>query len=241
MEPRIYEIGHEFFQTADREQYRWSTRRWVADRFLHFSMRDGPVKTQLFRFVDLLPALRTAPDINAHFREYLGHVRNRLPVPLVGAVAQWPQAGWLGRISAALIRGSVQQLARRFIPATNPDSAAVVARQLRRRGLAFTVDLLGEAVLPEAGALVCQRRYLDLLEQLTTALATLPEVPRLDRDEHGPIPRVNISLKLSGSGTQAGGPDYLSQFVWSRTITENTMRHGFVPTTNSDRLANGGD
>jgi RHH-type proline utilization regulon transcriptional repressor/proline dehydrogenase/delta 1-pyrroline-5-carboxylate dehydrogenase len=36
-------------------------------------------------------------------------------------------------------------------------------------------------------------------------------------------------MKLSGTGVQAGGADYLKQFMWSRTATENTMRHGFVP------------
>jgi RHH-type proline utilization regulon transcriptional repressor/proline dehydrogenase/delta 1-pyrroline-5-carboxylate dehydrogenase len=34
--------------------------------------------------------------------------------------------------------------------------------------------------------------------------------------------------KLSGTGTKAGGPDYLLQFVEPRAITENTMRHGLV-------------
>jgi len=37
-------------------------------------------------------------------------------------------------------------------------------------------------------------------------------------------------FKLSGIGSKAGGPDYLLQFVLPRTVTENTMRHGFVPT-----------
>ncbi|MCW3066920.1 MAG: aldehyde dehydrogenase family protein, partial [Solirubrobacterales bacterium] len=34
--------------------------------------------------------------------------------------------------------------------------------------------------------------------------------------------------KLSGTGTKAGGPDYLLQFVEPRVVTENTMRHGLV-------------
>jgi RHH-type proline utilization regulon transcriptional repressor/proline dehydrogenase/delta 1-pyrroline-5-carboxylate dehydrogenase len=36
-------------------------------------------------------------------------------------------------------------------------------------------------------------------------------------------------LKLSGAGWKAGGPDYLKQFLESRTISENTQRHGFTP------------
>jgi RHH-type proline utilization regulon transcriptional repressor/proline dehydrogenase/delta 1-pyrroline-5-carboxylate dehydrogenase len=34
--------------------------------------------------------------------------------------------------------------------------------------------------------------------------------------------------KLSGMGIKSGGPGYLSQFVESRVVTENTVRHGLV-------------
>jgi RHH-type proline utilization regulon transcriptional repressor/proline dehydrogenase/delta 1-pyrroline-5-carboxylate dehydrogenase len=36
-------------------------------------------------------------------------------------------------------------------------------------------------------------------------------------------------LKLSGIGSKAGAPDYLLQFLEPRTISENTLRHGFMP------------
>jgi RHH-type proline utilization regulon transcriptional repressor/proline dehydrogenase/delta 1-pyrroline-5-carboxylate dehydrogenase len=36
-------------------------------------------------------------------------------------------------------------------------------------------------------------------------------------------------IALSGTGVQAGGPDYLKQFLWSRSVSENTMRHGMLP------------
>jgi RHH-type proline utilization regulon transcriptional repressor/proline dehydrogenase/delta 1-pyrroline-5-carboxylate dehydrogenase len=36
-------------------------------------------------------------------------------------------------------------------------------------------------------------------------------------------------LRMSGIGSKAGGPDYLLQFLEPRTITENTLRHGFTP------------
>jgi len=34
--------------------------------------------------------------------------------------------------------------------------------------------------------------------------------------------------RLSGTGSKAGGPDYLAAFVEPRVVTENTMRHGLV-------------
>lgn len=35
--------------------------------------------------------------------------------------------------------------------------------------------------------------------------------------------------RMSGTGTQAGGPDYLLNYMNPRTTTENTMRRGFAP------------
>jgi RHH-type proline utilization regulon transcriptional repressor/proline dehydrogenase/delta 1-pyrroline-5-carboxylate dehydrogenase len=35
--------------------------------------------------------------------------------------------------------------------------------------------------------------------------------------------------KLSGTGSKAGGPDYLRHFLIAQTITENTIRRGFAP------------
>ena len=36
-------------------------------------------------------------------------------------------------------------------------------------------------------------------------------------------------IALSGTGIQAGGEDYLRQFVWSRVVSSNQLRHGYVP------------
>ena len=36
-------------------------------------------------------------------------------------------------------------------------------------------------------------------------------------------------FKMSGVGSKAGGPDYLLQFMDPRSVTENTMRRGFIP------------
>jgi RHH-type proline utilization regulon transcriptional repressor/proline dehydrogenase/delta 1-pyrroline-5-carboxylate dehydrogenase len=41
-------------------------------------------------------------------------------------------------------------------------------------------------------------------------------------------------FKMSGIGSKAGGPDYLLQFVLPRTITENTLRRGFAPSSDDE-------
>ena len=86
---------------------------------------------------------------------------------------------------------------------------------MRNRRLAFTIDLLGEATITEAEADHVQKQYLDLLAGLTREVNRWPEEPTIDRDDRGPIPRVNVSVKLSAlysqfdpidpEGTSAGG------------------------------------
>jgi RHH-type proline utilization regulon transcriptional repressor/proline dehydrogenase/delta 1-pyrroline-5-carboxylate dehydrogenase len=34
---------------------------------------------------------------------------------------------------------------------------------------------------------------------------------------------------MSGSGTKAGGPEYLQNFLVPRVVTENCLRRGFAP------------
>ncbi|MCK9284165.1 MAG: bifunctional proline dehydrogenase/L-glutamate gamma-semialdehyde dehydrogenase [Rhodocyclaceae bacterium] len=39
-------------------------------------------------------------------------------------------------------------------------------------------------------------------------------------------------VALSGTGVQAGGADYLKQFLWSRCVSTNTQRRAFLPAAN---------
>jgi RHH-type proline utilization regulon transcriptional repressor/proline dehydrogenase/delta 1-pyrroline-5-carboxylate dehydrogenase len=41
--------------------------------------------------------------------------------------------------------------------------------------------------------------------------------------------------KMSGKGSKAMGPDYLPQFMFPRTIAENTFRSGFAPMEDAER------
>src|SRR5262249_62262083 len=68
--------------------------------------------------------------------------------------------------------------------------------------LAFTLDLLGEATITESEAQRYQRAYLDLIEGLTREVNAWPANDRIDRDDQGPLPRVNVSLKLSSLYSQ---------------------------------------
>jgi RHH-type proline utilization regulon transcriptional repressor/proline dehydrogenase/delta 1-pyrroline-5-carboxylate dehydrogenase len=59
------------------------------------------------------------------------------------------------------------------------------------------VDLLGEATVTTAEADRYAARCADALDELTKAYAELPPRPALEGDAHGPLPRANLSVKVS--------------------------------------------
>ena len=73
---------------------------------------------------------------------------------------------------------------------------------MRDRSTAFTVDLLGEAAVGEREAEAYAIRYFELIEVLADAAATWPRSEHLDSDDRGPIPAVNVSVKISALYSQ---------------------------------------
>ena len=93
-------------------------------------------------------------------------------------------------------------MAKRFIAGTTVDEVYQSVQKLRERGYAFTLDLLGEAVLTEAEADAYQQSFLDIIKGLGPQVSQWPTNNVLDADQFGQIPRVNVSLKLSALNSQ---------------------------------------
>src|SRR5439155_23937882 len=89
-----------------------------------------------------------------------------------------------------------------FMSASNLPEALDVTARLRSRSLAFTVDLLGEATITELEAERYQQEYFQLIDGLTRQVNNWPSIPLIDADHHGPLPRVNVSVKLSSLYSQ---------------------------------------
>src|SRR5690349_16659906 len=115
LESRTRAIGRELFALVRRHG---PAEPWWERWAMRQTMRDEAIKAQLFRFVDVLPALRTTPQVNDHVREYLESVADRLPRPLGAAVSWVPHDGWLGKQFAGITRANAQRMALRFIAAS---------------------------------------------------------------------------------------------------------------------------
>ena len=174
----------------------WAAGWWDA-RLMGLTVANPRVKVQLFRFIDALPSLAGPATVRRHLEEYLGEAGGEVPTALRLPMGLAPP-GTLGtRALAGVARAGATRMAHRFIAGETPGQALATVKRLRREHLAFTADLLGEAIITEPEADAYQRTCLDLLRTLAPALAAEPEDPRIDRDARGPIPRANLSLKLT--------------------------------------------
>jgi RHH-type proline utilization regulon transcriptional repressor/proline dehydrogenase/delta 1-pyrroline-5-carboxylate dehydrogenase len=203
LEARVQAYGREVFARIDRQGPVLFTRPWWDDRLMGLTMDNEALKVQLFRFVDTLPYLiNDPPEIGRHLREYLVEAGRKLPWWVRAAVRFLPEKGIAGRLLAAAAKSNAARMARKFIAGSNVQEAIDAVARMRAEKLAFTIDLLGEATITEAEADHVQKQYLDLISGLTREVNGWPEVPEIDRDDRGPIPRVNVSVKLSALYSQ---------------------------------------
>jgi RHH-type proline utilization regulon transcriptional repressor/proline dehydrogenase/delta 1-pyrroline-5-carboxylate dehydrogenase len=202
LESRTQRYGREIFARLDGARAVPFSPSWWDDLLMGWTMRDESLKVQLFRFVDVLPLLHSPEAITRHLREYFGEAAATLPGWINALVRHLPARGPLAWLVAAVARRGAERLARKFIAGSNLAEALAAVARLRRRSLAFTVDLLGEATITEKEAEKEQAEYLELVEGLSHAVNTWPQVGLIDADEGGPLPRVNVSVKLSALYSQ---------------------------------------
>lgn len=197
VEERTQTIGRELWEHLERRRPSIFERRWWLDHILEWAMQDESVKIQMFRFVDVLPTLRSSEAVAGHLQEYFDEVRDHLPMAVRLGLDVSPPDSLLGKALAINARTNARRMAERFIAGTKPEEVLLSVSKLRKKGLAFTLDLLGEAVVSESEAENYQKAYLDLIRDLAPQVNAWPEDPVLDRDDQGWIPRCNVSLKLS--------------------------------------------
>jgi len=196
IEQRTQQIGRQLLADL-RRQSPHRPMDWVADRLLGITTSNERLKVELFRFVDALPALTTPSDVTRHLREYLLQSGVKLPKVLATPLAvshRWPV---VDRAIARAAQFGATQMAKRFIAGSTADEAATVVERLRQQNLAFSLDVLGEFVTSPADAARYQQQYLDLIRAMTTRARRWRPNLRLDESPFGPLPRVNVSVKLS--------------------------------------------
>ena len=166
---------------------------WWSERMLGWAMAHPSFKTQLFRFVDVFPATGDDADVLRHIDEYFeGADAPRVMELGIDLAERMPMGD---RISAGVARRNIERMAQQFIAGPTPAEAVSVLHRLWRQGSAFTVDLLGEKTVTEADADRYAARVEELLRALVRGTASWAPDDHLERDDLGPLPRANLSIK----------------------------------------------
>jgi proline dehydrogenase len=165
------------------------------EKAMDLASQDAELKAALFRFVDVVPACRNLDDLARHLTGFLGEVE-KAPPPISVAMRMGNTKAGRTALGAASAAG-VRHMAHRFIVGEDPRAALSVLRDLWKDGVASSVDLLGEATVTQAEAQRYADRCADALDTLVAAAHGWPERPQLERDSAGPLPRANLSVKVS--------------------------------------------
>ena len=169
-------------------------QRAAQDRGIAFVARDPQVRAALFRVVDVAPACAGPVELAEHLSAFLAGVERRTVAAVASRAAVAPGARWTaGRVATAAVRG----MASRFIVGETPAAAARTLRGLWERGSAVSVDLLGESTVTPAEGRAYAARCDEALAQLAVDAARWPARPLLEADAIGPLPRVNLSVKVT--------------------------------------------
>ena len=208
IESATREIGGELFRLMDEHPSPGLfSKKGVHARLMEWSMRDPAFKTQLFRFVDVLPSLRSSAEIVRHLQEYLGdHAVEFNPAMKAGLAA----SSFAPALIAGPVKANVMSMAAQFVAGETPKDLVRRIEENATRGIATTIDLLGETVLSDAEADLFLQRNLEVLDTVSAFLARDPRPCVSDVGAGGPLPRLNLSIKISAlaPNIQPSDPDH---------------------------------
>ena len=179
-----------------RDQMRWD------DKILDWTMANPSLRVQMFHFIDCLPALRSKTEIARHFQEYMSDESVELPSALKSILNFTDANSAPAQLAATTVSKAVETLAYKYIAGESIPKVIKTIERLRKEKMAFTIDLLGEAVITETEAKSYLQNYLDLITQLTEAAKKWSTVPEIDAADGEDLPKVQVSVKLTAFYSQ---------------------------------------
>ncbi len=203
MEERIYRTGKRLYELIEGETPSVFKKEYWMGKVMEWCMKDEDFKVQMFRFIDVLPYLTTPQSITQHLNEYFCKPGMEIPPVLQWGIKGMGLTSFTSKIMAQSITDNIKSMGKLFIAAENPKDALPVLEKLRSDGLAFSVDLLGEAVVSEEEAEEYQKRYLELLDVLKEAQDNWEPIGNGGSHlDWGYAPMINVSIKPSAMYSQ---------------------------------------
>lgn len=210
LETATRQMGEKIFSSLDEDSGSIFNKDWWYGRIMDWSMKNEHFKVQMFRFVDVLPYLNSSSEVAKHLKEYFAESGDDLPSVFNFGLG-------LGSLAPGILAGAVKknvtQMAKMFITGESPEDALPALKKARKNKITFTADLLGEATLSEQEATDYLNRYLELIDWLTRDAKSWDNIPQIDEDEKGAIPKVNVSVKVTALYSQ------IDEAAWDESLT----------------------
>ncbi|SFM93601.1 L-glutamate gamma-semialdehyde dehydrogenase [Thermodesulforhabdus norvegica] len=203
LEERIYRTGKWLYELIEGESPSIFKKEYWSGKVIEWCMKDEKFKVQMFRFIDVLPYLTRTESVVQHLNEYFCGPDGSAPPVLQWGIKGMGLMSFTSKFMAQSIAENIKNMGKLFIAAETPQEALPVLEKLRKDGLAFSVDLLGEAVVSEAEAEEYQRRYMELLDTLGEAQKSwTPLGDGSGNLDWGYAPMINVSIKPSAMYSQ---------------------------------------
>src|SRR6266850_368095 len=190
VEQDIRRWGEKIFDLVEAaEPPSFFSRKGFYSSLMEWAMRDERFKTQLFRFVDVLPTLASSAEVARHLKEYLGDESINLSAGLkLGLKA----AGGMSWLFGSGVKAQVSGMARQFMLGSDEKEIVRSLRGLHEQDIAFTVDILGETVVSESEADQYAKKYLDLMDLLAREIPKWPHLCKSNQSPRGALSPLNL-------------------------------------------------
>jgi RHH-type transcriptional regulator, proline utilization regulon repressor / proline dehydrogenase / delta 1-pyrroline-5-carboxylate dehydrogenase len=203
LEERIQATGRKLFELLEGESPTLFQKQYWLGKVLGWCMRDESFKVEMFRFIDVFPYLTRPESIARHLQEYFTRPELKLPSALQWGIKFVSPSSIAARVVAKGFTENITGMAKQFILGGNPRDALRALDRLRSHGMAFTADLLGEAVVSEKEAEEYQQRYIQLFDVLNESRVRWPALGEESSEmDWGQSPKVNVSIKASAMYSQ---------------------------------------
>lgn len=211
LEPSIRQVEQSLAkQSHDHTPHMWDYRWWTR-LLLDWGTRDDQFKVQLFRFIDVLPALHTDEQFVRLLHEYFHEVRS-LPSTLRWLLTRGLQNPMMARVGTRVLRYQFLKMAYTFMAGQSVELGLPTLTHLWNNRCACSIDLLGEATVSETEADAYYHRCFETLAYLEQATLAWDPQPLLEKDHLGALPRIQLSLKLSALYSQLDPIDFQTSY-----------------------------
>ncbi|MGA2400141.1 MAG: proline dehydrogenase family protein [Syntrophobacteraceae bacterium] len=203
VESRIRATGYRLYDLMEGESGSIFSKEYWVGKLVGWCMHNEAFKVQMLRFIDVFPCLKGADAVISHIQQYFSDPALNFPSAVNWGIKYVAPSWMTSRIIAGGIGRNIGKVARQFIAGASAQDSLPVLEKLRSKGLAFSIALLGEAVVSENEAEGYLERYLELFDFLNTARNKWHPLGGVSNDlDWGHSPGVNVSLKTSAMYSQ---------------------------------------